>query len=389
VSSTGLGRKGGRASARTAAALLLLACALPAGADWTQFRGNPALTGVASDALPAAPALAWTFEAGGEVESTAAIAGGTVYVGSRDHNLYALDLATGKERFRYQAGGEIRSSPAVLDGVVYVGDEAGTFHAVDTRTGARRWTFATGGAVTSSANFAVQGQRTFALFGSYDNFLYAVDASSGKLAWKLETENYVHATPAIAGGVVYVAGCDGFLRAVRASDGRELGKVALGGNTAASTAIADGRAFVGTFQNEVVAVDLDPLAVAWRFKDGARELPFYASPAVAAGSVVVGGRDKRVRALDAASGKERWSFPTPGRVDASPVIAGDRVVAGSLSGDLYVLSLATGKSLWHYAAGSPLAASPSVGGGYLVLATTGGTVLALGPQPRPRHRGSR
>ncbi len=361
------------------AILLLLASALPAGADWTQFRGNAALTGVAEDALPSALTLAWTFEASEGVESTAAIAGGSVYVGSRGGLLYAIELSTGKERFRYQAGGEIRSSPAVHDGIVYFGDEAGTFHAVDARTGARRWTFETGGAVTSSPNFAVHGEQIRVVFGSYDNFLYAVDGKSGRLAWKLETESYVHATSAIAGGVVYLAGCDGFLRAVRASDGKELGKLELGGNTAASPAIAGGRLFVGTFETEVVAAELEPFAIAWRFKDSAREFPFYASPAVASALVVVGGRDKRVRALDAATGKERWSFVTPARIDASPVIAGDRVVAASLSGDLYVLSLATGKQLWHYAAGAPLAASPSVGGGYLVVATADGTVLALGP----------
>jgi len=377
-----------RGDAAAVAILLLVAGGIPAAADWTQFRGDAALTGVATDALPAAPSLTWTFDAGDEVQSTPAIAGGIVYFGSKDGRLHALDLATGKERFRYQAGGEIRSSPAVRDGAVYVGDETGVFHAVDARTGARRWTFKAGGAVTSSPNFAVQGQRTRALFGSYDNFLYAVDTKSGELVWKVETESYVHATPAVANGIVYAAGCDGFLRAVRASDGREVGKLALGGYAAASPAIAAGRAFVGTFQNEVLAIDLDRLAVAWRFKDAAREFPFYASPAVASSSVVVGGRDKRVRALDAATGKERWSFATPARVDASPVIAGDRIVAASLSGDLYVLSLADGKEIWHYAAGAPLAASPSVAGGYVVVATTDGTVLALGPnKARPKKAG--
>jgi outer membrane protein assembly factor BamB len=132
-------------------------------------------------------------------------------------------------------------------------------------------------------------------------------------------------------------------------------------------------------------VDLDELAVAWRFRDGEREFPFYASPA-ASSLVVVGGRDKRVRALDPATGKERWSFATPARVDASPVVAGDRVVAGALSGDLYVLALATGEVLWRYAAGAPLVASPSVGGGYLVAATSDGSVLAFGP-PRGRAKG--
>jgi outer membrane protein assembly factor BamB len=381
-------RPGDRVARRLAATLMLVA--MPAAADWVQFRGGPELTGVASDPLPAALALAWTFDAGDEVQSTPAIAAGTVYVGSKDGRLYALDLATGKQRFRYEAGGEIRSSPAVRGGVVYFGDESGTFHAVDAKTGARRWTFEAGGAVTSSPNFTVYGKTSRALFGSYDNFLYAVDAATGKLAWKLETESYVHATPAIAGGTVYVAGCDGFLRAVRAGDGRELGKVALGGYAAASAAVdhAARRAYVGTFENEVVAVDLERLAVAWRFKDPAREFPFYASPAVGSGLVIVGGRDKRVRALDAKTGKERWSFTTPARVDASPVIAGDRVVAGSLSGDLYLLALQTGKQLWHYAAGGPLAASPSVGGGYVVAATNSGTVLAVGPAPARRGRPS-
>ena len=121
--------------------------AAPARGDWTQFRGGPALSGVAADPLPARLALAWTFEAEDGVESSPAIAGGTVYFGSLDGHLYALDLATGKQRFRYAAGGEIKSSPAVRDGLVYVGDEAGTFHAVDARTGARRWAFEAGGAL--------------------------------------------------------------------------------------------------------------------------------------------------------------------------------------------------------------------------------------------------
>jgi outer membrane protein assembly factor BamB len=248
---------------------------------------------------------------------------------------------------------------------------------VDARRGTRRWAFETGGGVTSSPNFATHGGRTRVLFGSYDNSLYALDAGTGALAWKVETESYVHATPAVAGDRVLVAGCDGYLRAVRVADGADAGKVALGGYTAASPAVAGGRAYVGTFQNELIAVDLAELAVAWRFKDGDREFPFYASPAVSS-LVVVGGRDKRVRAIDPATGRERWSFTTPARVDGSPVIAGDRVVAGSLSGDLYVLSLSRGEVLWQYAAGAALAASPGVGGGYLVAATLDGSVLAFG-----------
>lgn len=366
------------APAFSALALALATLATSARGDWPTFRGDATLTGVAADALPEALAPAWTFEAGDAVEGTAAIAGGTVYVGSLDGQLYALDLASGALRWKYAAAGEVKSSPAVRGGIVYFGDEAGTFHAVDGATGRVRWTFAAEGAITGSANFAAGPGGARVLFGSYDGFLYCLQAADGALVWKLETESYVHATPAIARGHAYVSGCDGFFRAVSLADGREAGKVSLGGYAAASPAIGGSRAFVGTFENEVLAVDLDPLAVAWRYKHPEREFPFYSSAAVTPKAVVVGGRDKLLHALDPATGRQLWTFETPARVDASPVVVGDRLYVAAMSGDLVALSLAGGKELWRYAAGSPIVASPAVGGGRLVVGTADGLVLAFG-----------
>ena len=58
--------------------------------------------------------MKWTFEAGDAVESSAAIAGGVAYVGSQKGELLALDLATGKPRWRYKTvEGVGESSPAV------------------------------------------------------------------------------------------------------------------------------------------------------------------------------------------------------------------------------------------------------------------------------------
>ena len=101
--------------------------------NWPQFRGTARLTGVATAAPPATLALKWTYEAGESVESSAAIVDGAVYVGSTKGELLALDLETGKLRWKYATGpngfiGE--SSPAVADGAVFVGDLAGTVHAV-------------------------------------------------------------------------------------------------------------------------------------------------------------------------------------------------------------------------------------------------------------------
>src|SRR5713226_2027499 len=107
-------------------ALTCLRAATPATDDWPQFRGNPQLTGVATSALPATLKLLWTYEAGEGIQSSAAIADGTVYVGVESADVLAIDLATGNLRWKYHANDGIdESSPLVHDGVVYIGDIAG------------------------------------------------------------------------------------------------------------------------------------------------------------------------------------------------------------------------------------------------------------------------
>ena len=113
------------AIARLLVALCLIAAALlgatPPAGEWPQFRGNPQLTGVATGPVPANLKLLWTYDAGESIESSAAIAGGTAYVGSQSKDLLAIDLATGKLRWKYRATDSIgESSPAVADGTVYI-----------------------------------------------------------------------------------------------------------------------------------------------------------------------------------------------------------------------------------------------------------------------------
>ena len=117
---------------------------LVAADEWSQFRGNPQLTGVSTGTVPSALKLLWTYDAGEGIQSSAAIVDGTVYVGVESADLLAIDLQTGKLRWKYHAKDGIdESSPLVHDGVVYIGDLAGTLHAVGTTDGKALWTFKT------------------------------------------------------------------------------------------------------------------------------------------------------------------------------------------------------------------------------------------------------
>ena len=373
-------RRGAAAGAAILCAALLGLAVFPAFTQpgvtvWPQFRGNPRLTGVIpGTALPATLKLAWTFEAGDAIESSAAIADGTVFVGTQASELIALDLASGAVKWRYKTKNAIgESSPAVGHGIVYVGDLGGTFHAVDARDGKVMWTFKTGSEIKSSP--VVVGDHV--LFGSYDQHFYAVNARTGAIHWKLETNGPVHATAAVADGIAYITGCDEIFRAIRVSDGKEVFTVPSGAYTGASPALVGTVAYYGTFNNDVLAVDLAAKKILWRYTHPERQFPYASSAAVHEGKVVVGGRDKMVHGIDAKTGKSLWTFTTRSRVESSPVITGGRVYVGGNDGKFYVLDVNTGAKVWEFEAGAPMSASPAVAGGSLVIGTQDGRLFCF------------
>jgi hypothetical protein len=65
----------------------------------------------------------WEFETGFTVASSPAIGpDGTVYVGSDDNKLYAINGKSGVKLWEFETGGPVSSSPAIgSDGTVYVG----------------------------------------------------------------------------------------------------------------------------------------------------------------------------------------------------------------------------------------------------------------------------
>jgi outer membrane protein assembly factor BamB len=342
-------------------------------ADWPLFRGNPLQTGMAASTLPEKLEIRWQFQVKEGIEGAAAIVGDTVYVGALDEKLYALNLADGSLKWTYK-GGPFKAAPSVHGGAVYIGDEDGLFHCVDAKTGVKRWTFATDSEISSGANFA--GDTI--LFGSGDEHLYCL-SRDGKLVWKFKVPGGpVLASPAVGGGRTFVAGCDSTLHVLDVQNGKEMASVNIDGQTGASSAIVGDNLYVGTMNNQFLAIDWKKAAIVWTFEAKKRQQPFFASAAVTDTLVVVGSRDKMVHALSRKDGKEAWSFATRGKVDSSPVIVGKRVYAASLDGNLYVLDLDKGTQIQKLELGRGIAASPAVGRSCLVIGTREGVLYCLG-----------
>ena len=92
---------------RATIALLLAACTFAVHAQ-TMFRGDAARRGTTSEAAPRTLAgVKWSFQTGERIVSSPVAHAGTVYFGSDDGQVYALDAASGRLRWAWRTGSTI------------------------------------------------------------------------------------------------------------------------------------------------------------------------------------------------------------------------------------------------------------------------------------------
>ena len=173
--------------------------------SWPTFHHDESHSGYSESPAPGTNNKLWNYTTGNGVDSSPAVVGGRVYVGSGDYKVYCLDASTGAQVWNYTTGSAVYSSPAVADGRVYVGSGDYKVYCLDASTGAQVWNYTTGNILASAP--AVAGGRV--CVSSYDGRVYCLDASTGAQVWNYTTGNYVFSSPAVADGVLYVGSGDG------------------------------------------------------------------------------------------------------------------------------------------------------------------------------------
>jgi serine/threonine protein kinase len=237
--------------------------------------------------------ISWTYTTKDRIRGTARVAHGHVFFGSDDGRLYALVAGNGRYLWEYDLGGQVRSRPFVTNELVIVGCETGEIFALEL-SGSRKWSYRAKRNVTCSPH--VDMIEGICYIGSFDNYVYALDASSGYLIQRFRTNGPVLSTPASEGTMVYFGSGDGVFYALNADSFKEK----------------------------------------WRFTT---EKPIVSSPVVYQGAVYFGGTDGYFYCLDASNGKERWKFKTAGAITSSPHIIQDKILVGSIDKTLYALPL--------------------------------------------------
>ncbi|GAA3001548.1 serine/threonine-protein kinase [Streptomyces fulvorobeus] len=148
-----------------------------------------------------------------------AVTGGGVYLADYLGTVYALDAATGKDRWRIATEARQSIEPVlVAAGNVHVGSGS-ALYTLDAVTGTPKWRFAAGGDVVGTA--VVADGRVH--FGSADHVLYTLDAAGGQLRWKLATGGEITGSPVVQAGVVYACSKDRCVYALDALKGTGTG----------------------------------------------------------------------------------------------------------------------------------------------------------------------
>jgi outer membrane protein assembly factor BamB len=364
-------------------AVTLVASAAPvpkavpqADGDWPVFRGTGQSTAASSANLPDELAERWVFACKDSVEGAPAVVDGVAYIASTDKHLYAVEVKTGKEKWKQKLG-ILKASPAVKGDRVYVGDVAGTVYCVDAKSGEQKWKYEpeSGGEIVSGCNFhgdnvlvAAQGMPVICL------------NPKGEKVWEFPIDGGSNGCPTVSGDTVLASGCDSKFHAIDAKTGKELWAIDISGQAAATCAVADDVAYVGTVTNQVLAIDLTAKAKLWEFEPKPKSQAFYSSAALTDDLVILGSRDQKVYALDRKTGEEKWTFVTEGMVDPSPVIAGGRVYVGCLSqtAEFYVLDAKTGKKKQELNLTGAACGSPAVASDCLFVGTDKGKVYCFG-----------
>ncbi len=332
-----------------------------------------------SSATPVAPGVArgpghteviWSFACEDEVRSSPCLAGGMLFVGCYDTNLYALDSTTGTFRWKYATTSGISSSPAVWQDNVFIGSEDGLVYCLDLRRGSLRWSFRTDKPVRSSPR--VEDRVVF--IGSDDQHVYALDGLRGTAIWKFRTWNPIRSSACIYGQLVLIGGDDGHVYCLDARSGAVKWKQRTQQPVRSSPVVAEGLVLVGSLDQNLYALDLEGGWPAWRFRTGHY---INSSPTVVGNRVFVGGVDGILYAVDLKSGRQVWKYEAGSQITSSPRVESGRVYFGAVDGSVYCLDAGPGNLIWKHPTGAAVVSSPAVAEGVVYIGSMDHHIYAL------------
>ncbi len=368
---------------------LALGAAPVRAADWPLLRGNVQRSSVAEEKLAPPLSLLWRFTAAPHRNNPCApaIVGDTAYFASGETRsgggvVYAVDVRTGAQKWRYPSQGTLGSqtfqtAPLVDGGNVYIGASDGNLYVLRAQDGELLRTFRTGGPITASP--VIFGGVLY--FGSNDDTLYALDPNDGRPVWPqpYKARDNINSAPVIGEGMIFTTSSDQHVHAVNLT-GKFRWQFRLPFSTLPNGLVFAGNTLFVPAGSRLLA--LTPRSGNQRWM---QTLPAdIAAPPVAEGGVVyVTDGDRNLYALRDRDGREVWEKPIqlPYEAAAAPTISGDVIYVPTVRNVVYALSREDGRTLWYYSidpsTNQPRVAPPTYTALAAPMAIANGTLYVL------------
>jgi len=218
----------------------------------------------------------WKFETESSSDCSTAVLNDVVYFGTGD-GFYALDAKSGKPIWINNYACDLEMSPALGNGMIYAGSNAGIICALDIKSGKIKWKYPEGENTYIEMNemadaLALSGD--ILCFTIKYNTYCAVNANTGKEIWTFEVEggSWTHTlmAPAIADGKVIVHNCEKHpvWYGVDLKTGEEIwkfrGQNYRNESVEGTPCIAEGLIYIGTSEG-FYALDLQTGKLRWKY----------------------------------------------------------------------------------------------------------------------------
>lgn len=331
--------------------------------EWNQYRGNyhktATIDGLEGPARK--PTEAWTVELRGPVRCPPVVDQDTVFVGTAEGNLTALDFQ-GRRRWVFETTAPTTLAPAV-SGYHLLFAANDTLYALESTTGALEWKRPIEGLYTTPPT--VVGE--ILLIGSNEGVL-ALELETGDVLWRAALESPPVGSQAIDSEQVYVGTQNETMHALELASGEPVWDVPTDGTVVGGPTLIDDRVYVADTQGTMLALDVET-GQSW-FSYSIRD-PFLSTPTVLEDTVFVAASDGYVHVTDTMFGKRKLrgllfskrGLGLDGEPTTDPIIVGDVCCVGDSRGSLYGIDATDPDFTWHVSLEAAISRTPAVAGG--------------------------
>jgi eukaryotic-like serine/threonine-protein kinase len=292
--------------------------------------------------------LVWDFSTGDGIYSSSTLDETTIYVGSNDSCLYAINRNNGIQKWKFKTGGKIKSKPLLYNGSLIFNSTDGLIYSINKESAKKQWTFVTNGETKLDMwDYYLSSpvcSDDMVFVGSGDGNVYALEPGSGTLIWKFKTGGIVHATPLVYKGRVFIGSFDGFFYALGTLTGDLIWKFkTIGDAYFPKGEIQKGAAryknsvIFGSRDFNIYSLNIETGRGLWNMKEKGSWI--IATPLIFNDVVYFGTSDShRFCGLYAENGFEKCSYPLNMRVFGEAVSFEDNIYFGCFNGKLYRLN---------------------------------------------------